>query len=125
MPDQNSIEAEPLLTRPQNIKNINCNSATGSASWIKSVKLRDKDAVTSNADPGLVRAAADFVADVIEKAKVEAAKRLKAQRQRVTHETSEKVGGNLGRGPWKKRWNNFVHHVYRVFWSCVGTTYYS
>ena len=49
---QNSIEAEPLLTRPQNIQNINCNSATGSASWTKSVKLRDKDVVTSNADPG-------------------------------------------------------------------------
>ena len=36
--------------------------------------------------------------------------------------------GEAARGPgpgvWRRRWRTFVTQVYRVFWSCAGTTYY-
>ena len=65
---------EPLL-RPHHISS---RAGAGERSKKRKVSMRDQEDLTA-ADPDLVFTASKFVKNILEKAKIEAAKRLKAQ----------------------------------------------
>ena len=82
------VEKEPLL-RPHHISSgtggthVQCTKpvigeGAGEKSKKRRVVLRDQEDLTA-ADPDLVFTASKFVKNILEKAKIEAAKRLKAQ----------------------------------------------
>ena len=84
-----TVEKEPLL-RPQHIPSGSRGSThvqstkpvsgegPGEKSKRRRVMMRDQEDLTA-ADPDLVFTASKFVKNILEKAKIEAAKRLKAQ----------------------------------------------
>ena len=68
-----TVEMEPLL-RPHHISK----AGAGERRKKRKVSMRDQEDLTA-ADPDLVFTASKFVKNILEKAKIEAAKRLKAQ----------------------------------------------